>query len=361
MSLKTNKKEIKYMELAISLAKQRIGLTGNNPSVGCVIVKKNKIISLGQTGIGGVPHAESVAIDSSTEKVEGATLYSSLEPCSHFGKTPPCTNKIIDSKIKKVIYGVNDIDIRSSNKCEKIFKKYKIKIKKNFLKKRASNLYKSYFFIKKKNLPYVTGKLAITKNNLFKTRKKYITNNFSLEVSHLLRYKNQAILVSKNTINQDNPLLNCRLSGLDEFSPIRIILDKKLKVKKNSNIFKNSSTFKTVIFHNEKEANFKFFLKKKVKLIYCPLDNNKLDLIYVLHAIKKLNINYLLIEGGKDLTKNFLDKNLFNEFYLFSSGKKDKIINKRYIFNIKKYLNLKFKKKVKLDTYLMDNSIIRYF
>ena len=109
------------MKIAISLAKDRIGLTGENPAVGCVIVKNNKIISTGQTGIDGVPHAEQNAIDNARESLNNSNLFVSLEPCSHFGKTPPCTNSIIKNKIKNVFYGMEDIDKRSKNKCIKIF------------------------------------------------------------------------------------------------------------------------------------------------------------------------------------------------------------------------------------------------
>ena len=100
MLSKANRINKKFMEIALSLAEERIGLTGTNPSVGCVIVKDNKIISYGQTGFGGVPHAESNAIENATDDVKGSTLYSTLEPCCHYGRTPPCTKKIINSKIK---------------------------------------------------------------------------------------------------------------------------------------------------------------------------------------------------------------------------------------------------------------------
>ena len=134
MLSKTNRNK-KYMDLAISMASDRIGLTGSNPSVACVIVKNNKIISTGQTGIGGVPHAEADAINNSSEKVNGSILYVTLEPCSHYAKTPPCTKLIINSKIKKVFYSVNDIDTRSAGKSEEIFKNNKISCQKFLLKK----------------------------------------------------------------------------------------------------------------------------------------------------------------------------------------------------------------------------------
>ena len=157
--------------------------------------------------------------------------------------------------------------------------------------------------------------------------------------------------------------MNCRLNGLNRYSPIRIILDTELNIKTNSNIFKNAHKFRTIIFYNKRSSNLKKLIKiKNIKLIHAPLDkNNKLDLLNILKKIKKLNINYLLVEGGKSLTKNFLKCNLFNEFYLFSSSKIENKIKKKYFFNIKNNLKLKFKKQVKLDTYLGDDNIIKYF
>ena len=253
------------MKIAINLAKNRVGLTGVNPSVGCVIVKNNKIISTGQTGINGIPHAEQNAIDKAKENLINSKLYVTLEPCSHFGKTPPCTNLIIKNKIKNVIYGMDDVDERSKKKCIKIFKREKILVKSNFLKKEVQSLYKSYIYIKKKNLPYVTGKIACSKNYVINAKNKYLTNNHSLNVSHLLRYKNQGILISYKTLNKDNPILNCRLKGLENYSPIRFIIDKNLDIKLSSKIVKTSSKYKTIIFYNNKITKIKKidYLKKK--------------------------------------------------------------------------------------------------
>ena len=161
------------MRLAFSLAYNRVGLTGTNPSVGCVIVKNDKIISVGQTGLGGRPHAEINAINSCKENIRGANIYISLEPCSHYGKTPPCTKKIISSNFKSVFYGIKDIDPRSSGKSEILLLKNNIKVYKNFLSTDAKILYKSYFHNKTSKYPYITGKLACT-NNLFINSKKNI-------------------------------------------------------------------------------------------------------------------------------------------------------------------------------------------
>ena len=139
------------MEIALKLAKSRYGHTGSNPSVGCVIVKNDKIISIGQTSINGRPHSEFNAIKNSVENLEGSKMYVTLEPCCHHGVTPPCTNFIIKSKISEVIYSVSDIDIRVKNKSFKILKSNKIIVKKGLLQEKVKNFYSTYFFNRKKN------------------------------------------------------------------------------------------------------------------------------------------------------------------------------------------------------------------
>ena len=235
MSTKKDKfssKDKFYMELALDLAKSRHGQTGSNPSVGCVIVKNDKIISIGQTSFNGRPHAEFNAIKNSFEELEGSKMYVTLEPCCHHGLTPPCTDAIIKSKISEVIYAVTDIDKRVRNKSFKILKSKKIIVKKGLLKSKIENFYLPYFFNRKKKLPFVTGKIAISKNNIIysKTQKK-ITNSYSDQFTHMLRYQNDSLMITHKTLNKDNPKLNCRLKGFEKFSPKRIILDNKLNSK----------------------------------------------------------------------------------------------------------------------------------
>ena len=208
------------MDLALDLARSREGLTGINPSVGCVIVKNDKIISIGQTSFNGRPHAESNAIRNTSEHLNGSTMYVTLEPCCHYGVTPPCTSAIIKSKISKVIYSVIDIDKRVKGKTFKILNSQKINVRTGLLKDKVNKFYTSYFFNRKKKLPFVNGKIAVTKNNLiYSKNKKRITNLQSDKFTHLLRYKNDSILISYKTLNKDNPKLSCRLKNLQKFCP----------------------------------------------------------------------------------------------------------------------------------------------
>ena len=256
----SSKKDKLYLNLALNLAKNMEGLTGTNPSVGSILVKNDEVISLASTGYNGRPHSEFSLLNKIDKKItKGSSLYVTLEPCSHYGKTPPCTNIIIDKKISRLVFGAHDIDKRSSKRAKQILKSKKIKVK-NINVPKINEFYKPYIFQRKYKQPYIVGKIACSKDFFIKSSKsKYISNTYTQSFSHHLRYKNQAILVTYKTINEDNPLLDCRLSGLNEYSPIKVIIDKNLKVKKNANIFKSKNT-KIIIFYNSGD-------KKKISSI----------------------------------------------------------------------------------------------
>ena len=360
---KFNQKDRFFMNLALNLARDRSGLTGENPSVGCVIVKKDQVISLGQTGINGRPHAEYNAIKSSKYNLKDSKLYVSLEPCTHYGKTHPCSNLIIKSKIKEVIFSTIDVDQRTKSKSFKVFKDKNIKVKSGLLKHEANKIYKPYIYNKNKKLPFVTGKLAVSKDNfIFSTNKKRITNLYSDNIAQLLRYKNDSILISSRTLNIDNPKLNCRINGLSGYSPKRVILDKNLATKKNSYIFKTSNKNNTIIIYNKgNEKKINKFKKRGVKLIKLATKvNGFFDLKLVLNKIYLLGCRNLLVEGGKTLTNNFLKDNLFNQFFLFQSnnnlGKKAKL----NISSELRQLTFKYKTKTKLSSFTGEDIIFLY-
>ena len=220
-----------FMSIAMNLARERIGLTGLNPSVGCLIVKNNTILSFGQTGFNGRPHAETVAINKCKKNdLKGSSIYITMEPCTHYGKTPPCTNQIIKSKIKKVFYSINDVDKRTSNKAFSLLKSKNIKVIKGILKSEGKKVYKNYFNHKKNNKPFIAAKIACSKDFFTVSNNKFISNHYSRDVSHLLRFYFDSILVTSKTANYDNSKLTCRINGLKDFSPKRLIIDKNLKI-----------------------------------------------------------------------------------------------------------------------------------
>jgi diaminohydroxyphosphoribosylaminopyrimidine deaminase/5-amino-6-(5-phosphoribosylamino)uracil reductase len=351
------------MDLALDLARSREGLTGTNPSVGCVIVKHDKIISIGQTSFKGRPHAEVNAIKNSIENLNDATMYVTLEPCSHHGVTPPCTSSIIKSKLKEVIYSIIDIDQRVKGKTYKILKSKKIKVRTGLLKKKVKQFYTPYFFNRQKKLPYVSGKIAISKNNLiFSKKNRKITNIKSDKFTHFLRYKNDSILISYRTLNKDNPKLNCRLKGLEKFSPKRIILDNKLKTNTNSYLFKTANKENTIFFYNEAiKSKILEFKKNKITVLKSNIDNNKrFNPSIILKKLYTLGCRNVLVEGGDELTKNFVSNKIFNQFFLFK-GSKD--LSKSFEF--KEFSGLKilkknYKKRLKINSNFGKDTITLY-
>ena len=366
MSTKKDKFSLKdqlYMELALDLAKAREGRTGTNPSVGCVIVKDNEIISIGQTSLKGISHAEYNAIKDCNVNLRGSKMYITLEPCSHYGKTPPCTNSIIRSNISEVIYSIKDIDKRVYGKTYKILSSKKIKVKTGLLKNKIKNFYNSYFYNRKKKLPYVTGKIAISQNNLIYSKgNKRITNILSDKFTHLLRYKNDSIMISHKTLNKDNPKLNCRLKNLKNFSPKRIVLDNKLNSNIKSYLIKTVNKDNTVIFYNEaNKSKIIRFTKNKIIPIKSIINNNKkFDIKVIMKKLYNLGCRKILVEGGNDLTNHFLKKKLFNEFYLFKSPKILSKLVEHKKFSGLKILEQTYKSKLKLKTNYGSDTITLY-
>ena len=360
---KFSKKDNKYMSLALTLADVRHGLTGENPSVGCVIVKNDEIISIGQTGYNGRPHAEYNAIKNATEILEGSTMYVTLEPCNHYGVTPPCTKEIINNKISKVIYSVEDVDKKVKGKSFKILSIKNIIVKKDLLNREVSIFYKPYFFNRKNKMPFVTGKIAVSKNNLIYSKEVMrITDIHSDRFSHFLRYKNDSLMISYKTLNKDNPKLNCRLEGLSKFSPKRIILDNNLKMNINSYIFKTVNKKNTIVFYNKANSSkILIFKKKGIKLIKSNLlKNDYFDNKLILKKLYKLGCRNLLVEGGNDLSKSIIKNKLFNQFYLFKSPKNLSKLAPYKEFNCFKDLSQKYKSKNKINTQLSKDSITLY-
>ena len=366
MSTKKDKfssKDKGFMRLALNLARARKGLTGDNPSVGCVITKNDEIISIGQTGYNGRPHAEYNAIKDSFENLSGSKMYVTLEPCNHYAKTPPCTNIIIRSRVSELIYSMDDIDKKVKGKSYSILSNKMIRVKRGLLKEEAKNLYDSYIKNRSKKLPFVTAKLAVSKNKLIYSKgAKRITTKSSDKLSHYLRYKNDSIMISSKTLNVDNPKLNCRLKGYEKFSPKRIILDKNLEIKLNSYILKSAKKNNTIIFYNfSNHKKMEILKKKKIILVKSHLNSKGLfDLNKIIKRLFNLGVRNLLVEGGDKISKNLIKSKLIDMFYLFQSPKmlsKDKLYQN---FTSSRILNRNYKKKYRFASKLAKDNITIY-
>ena len=357
-----NKKHIFFMNLALKQAMINLGNTRENPSVGCIITKNNSVVSAGYTSFNGRPHAEQNAINNSREKLINSNLYVTLEPCSHYGKTPPCVQKIIRNKIRKVYISIKDPDIRSSNKSSKKFKKSNISVNVGMFSKKINEFYKSYILFKKDELPFVTCKLAVSKD-LFTINKKkeWITNIYSRARVHLMRSNHDTIMSSSKTIITDNPFLNCRINGLEKRSPSRILLDNYLKISTSSNVIKDSYKYKTIVFYNkDNKKKVKILKKLGVKIYKIPVNSNgDLDLKKTLIKAKQLGFSRIFLESGIKLSSSFLKQNLVNDLKIFISNKK---LNKFGEGSIKKYFKtlLKRKKYTAEKVNLFNEKLISY-
>jgi diaminohydroxyphosphoribosylaminopyrimidine deaminase/5-amino-6-(5-phosphoribosylamino)uracil reductase len=337
-----------YLNLAFQLAEKNLGKTKSNPSVGTVVVKNNSVISSGVTSINGRPHAEFNALKNE-KNIFGANLYTTLEPCSHYGLTPPCVNIIIKKNIKNVYYGFEDPDFRSYQKAKKILKKKKINAKlikiNNF-----KNFYSSYFFNKKYKLPFITAKIAIS-NDYYSINKKYkwITNEKSRRTTHLLRSKNDCIFSTAKSINKDNSLLNCRIEGLNKYIPDLFIIDINLKLKKNLTIIQMAKLRKTFLITKKiNKKKISFFKKRGFKFIFIESLKNKYDFKVLFNYIYNLGYYRAFFETGLTFLNSLIDLKLVNNLYVFQNNKnlKKDGSNNASSHYLKK---IKFNKKIKVN------------
>lgn len=364
MSINQNKdsKHIFFMNLALMQAYKNLGNTKKNPSVGCVIVSNGHLIGAGNTSINGRPHAEENAMNFCQSKIKDSHIYITLEPCSHTGKTSPCVKKIINKKIKKVFFSLKDPDKRSYGKSIKQLKKKKIDVNHGILISEIYKFYESYIKYKKNYLPHVTCKLAASKDLFTVNRKeKWITNYFSRGRVHVMRSRHDCILTSVKTIIDDNPLLNCRIFGLEDRSPSRIIIDKNLNIPLNSKIVKTAHKHSTIIFFNKINTKKSTFLKKnKIQLIWLPTnDEGNFNLKDLTKKIKFLGFSRIFLEAGLNLTTNFLNEGLINDFYLFLSPRKLGNIGRNSFKSNMKILK-KSKKFFKEKVNLLGDKLITY-
>lgn len=307
----------KYIRRCIKLAKNGLGTTYPNPMVGSVIVYKGKIIGEGWHKKSGEPHAEVNAINSVIDKslLKKSTIYVSLEPCSHFGKTPPCCNLIIENNIPNVVIGTIDPNIKvAGNGIEKLLEAGK-KVTIGVLEAECNELNKRFFTFHQKKRPYIIlkwaqsqdGFIAPSKNVRNKQKPFWITNEFSRQLVHKWRSEEQAILVGTNTIIDDNPKLDVR--DWTGNNPVRIVLDQNNRIPKNSHIYNNK--MKTIIFSNFENAN------NGENTIFDIIDFEKNIAQQILKALYKHKIQSVIIEGGLQTLQTFINENLWDEARIF--------------------------------------------
>lgn len=312
-----------YMERAISLARQGIGRTNPNPLVGAVIVKEDRIIGEGYHAKYGELHAERNAFASLTENAEGATLYVTLEPCCHYGKTPPCTEAILEHKIARVVIGSRDPNPKVSGKGAAILRAAGIRVEEDFMREECDSLNPVFFHYIRTHTPYVVMKYAMTADGKIATRtgaSKWITGEAARMKVQEMRYTYSGIMAGIGTVLADDPLLNVRIEG--KRSPVRIICDSHLRIPENSKIVQTAKEYRTIIAcasgADERKARLQ---SRGIQVLTLPDENGRVDLKKLMHALGRETIDSVLLEGGGTLNYSALKAGIVKEVKAFIAPK----------------------------------------
>jgi len=311
-----------YMQEALTLAKTAKGFTSPNPCVGAVVVKNNTIVGRGFHKAAGLAHAEVEALDDAGIKARGATLYVTLEPCNHFGKTPPCTQKIINAGIKRVVVGCSDPNPDVCGEGLKYLKSKGLEVLSGVLESQAQILIEDFIWYVQNKKPFVTLKCASTLDGHIATStgdSKWITNEKSREFVHVIRHEVDAILVGSGTLHADNPSLTSRIQGVKTKDPVRIILDTHLSIKEDAKVLTQKSNAETFIITGPKISMEKKLLieSRGAQIIQIPLKEQKLDLNKLMIKLGEMSILSLLIEGGSIVAGSVLKQGIVNKVLFF--------------------------------------------
>ncbi len=318
--------DTKYMKRALQLARKGIGYTNPNPLVGAVIVKDEEVIGEGYHAVYGGPHAEINAFKNANQDVNGAVMYVTLEPCSHYGKTPPCAKAIVEKGIKKVIIAMEDPNPEVAGRGIQILKDHGIEVVVGVLEEESKTLNEIFLKYITTKLPFCILKTAMTLDGKIATRtgdSKWITNEASRHYVHELRHRVAGIMVGIGTVIQDDPFLNTRLKKETGSDPARIIVDTSARVPLDANIFNMTSTAKTIIATTEfaKEEKLRAIEAKGAQIIIMPIRDNRVDLKYLMKELGEKKIDSVLLEGGSELNYSALESGIVDKVNAFIAPK----------------------------------------
>ena len=331
--------DIEYMQRAIALAKKGAGFVNPNPMVGCVVVKDNEIITEGYHEYYGGFHAERNALTNTTADCKDATLYVTLEPCCHYGKTPPCTEIIIEKGIRKVVVGLLDPNPLVAGKGIKILEDAGIEVVTGVEVDKIKELNKVFLKYINTKRPYVLLKTAMTldgKIASYTGDSKWITNEKSRKLVHKLRSEMMGIVAGIGTVKADNPMLNCRIEVQQPTAnsrqpnihqPTRIIVDTKASISLDSNIVKTANEYRTILAVSNQlsavcnQSKIDELKSYNVEILYCEEKDGHVDINDLMIKLGQKGIDSILLEGGATLNAAFLEAGCVDEVYAFIAPK----------------------------------------
>ncbi len=311
------------MKRAIELAKTAMGHTSPNPMVGCVVVKDGKVVAEGCHERYGEYHAERNALTRCQEDVTGADLYVTLEPCCHHGKTPPCTDIIIEKNIGHVYVGAMDPNPKVAGKGVDILKSHGIPVTTGILEEECLAMNEIFFHYISTGLPFVAMKYAMTLDGKIATatgHSKWVTGEEARSHVQLLRKQYSGIMVGVDTVIADNPMLNCRME--EGVNPVRIICDSHLRIPLDCEIVKTANEISTIVVHVEgiDPEKQKELESTGVELLCCG-DGNRVSLKQLLHKLGEMKIDSILVEGGGTLHGSLLETGMVQRVYAYIAPK----------------------------------------
>jgi len=318
--------DVYFMKTALDLAVKGRGFTSPNPMVGALVVKAGKIVGRGWHKQAGGPHAEVHAIDDAGSLAKDATLYVTLEPCNHTGRTPPCTEKILQAGISRVVVAMKDPNPDVKGKGMDYLKAKGVKITSGVCRDEAKKLNEIFIKYIQTKRPFVILKCAATLDGRIATKtgdSKWVTGPESREFVHRLRHAVDSIMVGIGTVEKDDPSLTTRLKDAKCLDPTRIILDTHLSISENAKMFQLDSDSSTLIFCNDSPSiNKKTAIEKKgAKVIEAPLKKDLIDLDYLMDYLGTLEITSLLIEGGSRVIASALAAGIVDKILFFYAPK----------------------------------------
>ena len=317
-----------YMEEALKSSLKGEGFVSPNPLVGAVVVKDGEIVGRGYHKYHGGPHAEVYALEEAGDMAQGATIYVTLEPCSHYGKTPPCSLKIMNSGIKKVVVAMQDPNPEAACNGSEALIKNGIEVEFGLLKDRAKKINEIFLKYINSEFPFIILKSAQTIDGYLATStgdSEWVTGKEARLYGHQLRHKVDGILVGVNTVLSDNPSLTARPENIKGKDPLRIILDSTLKTPEDAKIITQKSDARTIIAAGYEADDYKrdfFNNKDNVELLtFKTNQDGRIPLPELLKKLHNKNISSILIEGGGKVNHSFLEKGLIDKFYSFIAPK----------------------------------------
>ncbi|MCB2296921.1 bifunctional diaminohydroxyphosphoribosylaminopyrimidine deaminase/5-amino-6-(5-phosphoribosylamino)uracil reductase RibD [Clostridium tagluense] len=315
-----------YMNRALELSKRAVGFVNPNPLVGAVIVKDNKIIGEGYHEYFGGAHAEVNAFKNSKEDVEGATMYVTLEPCSHYGKTPPCADAIVKNKISKVVIGMIDPNPLVAGKGIEILRSSGIEVTTGIMEKEIMKTNEIFIKYISSKQPFCIMKAAMTLDGKIATSSgdsKWISNEKSRAYVHELRQRVSGIMVGIGTILIDDPKLTTRRDGLLSLNPTRIVIDSKARIPLEAKVLQCDEKTKTIIVTTEfaNKGKIEAIKQKGAEVIVTPSKNNLVDLKYLMIVLGEMGIDSILLEGGSTLNYSAIEEGIVDKVITFISPK----------------------------------------